>query len=107
MTPGTTLSPEHLQPVSDRQILLRLQNNLKSRLIQADSFEKALEVVERMLLLAPKDAALWRDSGLLAVRLDRIGAALAALGQSVKFAQTAEERSEADGLMRQLRSRLN
>ena len=30
------LLPEHYTPVSDRDVLLRLQNNLKARLIQAE-----------------------------------------------------------------------
>src|SRR6266853_1710343 len=41
------LSPEHYAPVADRDVLLRLQNNLKSRLLQAGSHERALGVVER------------------------------------------------------------
>jgi regulator of sirC expression with transglutaminase-like and TPR domain len=35
------LSPEHYAPVSDRDVLLRLQNNLKSRLLQAARYDRA------------------------------------------------------------------
>src|ERR1043166_8515596 len=46
------LSPQHYAPVADRDVLLRLQNNLKSRLLQAGQHELALQVVETMLMLA-------------------------------------------------------
>src|SRR6185437_10888397 len=40
------LLPEHYTPVSDRDVLLRLQNNLKARLIHAQQLERAVSVVE-------------------------------------------------------------
>src|SRR5438874_9225990 len=59
------LAPEHYAPVSDRDVLLRLQNNLKSRLLQAGPHERALRTIETMLLLAPDLAELWQEAGLL------------------------------------------
>src|SRR5437879_3249470 len=47
------LSPEHYAPVADRDVLLRLQNNLKSPLLQAGRHEPAVRTVETMPLLAP------------------------------------------------------
>src|SRR5437660_12144016 len=46
------LLPEHYTPVSDRDVLLRLQNNLKARLIQTQRYERAVLVAETMLMLA-------------------------------------------------------
>src|SRR5579884_526410 len=43
------LAPEHYAPVADRDVLLRLQNNVKSRLLQAGHHEHALRIVETML----------------------------------------------------------
>src|SRR6516162_9990102 len=57
------LLPEHYEPVSDREVLLRLQNNLKARLLQAQQNDRALMVVETMLMLAPDLAELWREAG--------------------------------------------
>src|SRR5438477_3775810 len=59
------LSPEHYAPVSDRDVLLRLQNNVKSRLLQAGRQEHALRIIDTMLMLAPDLAELWYDSGML------------------------------------------
>src|SRR5437879_5312507 len=47
------LTPEHYAPVADRDVLLRLQNNLKSPLLQAGRHEPAVRTVETMPLLAP------------------------------------------------------
>src|SRR6516165_1735102 len=56
----TELLPEHYMAVSDRDVLLRLQNNLKARLLQAQHHERALAVIETMLMLAADLAELWR-----------------------------------------------
>lgn len=40
------LTPDHYAPVSNREVLLRLQNNLKLRFLSADQPDKALAVIE-------------------------------------------------------------
>src|SRR5882757_2828669 len=77
------LSPEHYAPVADLDVLLRLQNNLKSRLLQAGQTERALGVVETMLLLAPDLADLWQEAGLMNARLGNLRAAVRALEEFV------------------------
>src|ERR1700751_2619989 len=77
--PESELLPEHYAPVSDRDVLLRLQNNLKARLLQAQRYEQAVAVVETMLMLAPDLAELWREAGILHARLGSMGSAAAAL----------------------------
>src|ERR1700758_5322003 len=54
------LAPEHYAPVADRDVLLRLQNNVKSRLLQAGRHERALGTVQSMLLIAPDLPELWQ-----------------------------------------------
>src|SRR6516162_6189436 len=78
------LQTEHYNPVSDRDVLLRLQNNLKARLIQAEHYERAVMVAETMLMLAPDLAELWREAGLLHTRLGNMRSAAAALEQAVQ-----------------------
>src|SRR5579862_3392980 len=101
------LTPEHYAPVADRDVLLRLQNNLKSRLLQAGSHERALQVVETMLLLAPDLAELWHESGLLNARLGNIRAAMAAFEQFIVRAPEGAARHQAAALLQQLKSKLN
>jgi regulator of sirC expression with transglutaminase-like and TPR domain len=101
------LAPEYYAPVSDRDVLLRLQNNLKSRLIQQQRFERAVEIVEQMLLLAPDLAELWREAALLHRQLGNIRAAVSAFEQYVVRAPDGPARHQAAALLQQLRAQLN
>jgi regulator of sirC expression with transglutaminase-like and TPR domain len=101
------LSPEHYAPVADRDVLLRLQNNLKSRLLQTGQTERALGVVDTMLLLAPDLADLWQEAGLLNARLGNMRAAVRALEEFVGRAPQGGMRHQAAALLQQLKSKLN
>lgn len=72
------LRPAFYAPISDRDILVRLQNNLKFRMIRGEDFEGAIKVVRAMQLFAPRDHGLWHEEGLLEARLGNPSAAIAA-----------------------------
>jgi regulator of sirC expression with transglutaminase-like and TPR domain len=101
------LMPEHYAPVSDRDVLLRLQNNLKSRLLQAGRQEQAVRVVDTMLLLAPDLAELWHESGILHARLGNMLASVNALEEFVQRAPEGMARHQAAAFLQQLKSKLN
>jgi regulator of sirC expression with transglutaminase-like and TPR domain len=101
------LLPEHYTPVSDRDVLLRLQNNLKARLIQGQHLDRAVTVIETMLMLAPDLAELWREAGILHTRLGNMRSATAALEQFVLRSPEGMARHQAAALLQQLRSKLN
>jgi regulator of sirC expression with transglutaminase-like and TPR domain len=101
------LQPEHYAPVSDRDVLLRLQNNLKARLIQAEHYERAVTVAETMLMLAPDLAELWREAGVLHARLGNLRSAAASVEQFVLRAPEGAARHQGAALLQQLRSKLN
>jgi len=101
------LQAEYYTPVPDRDVLLRLQNNLKARLIQAEQYERAVMVAETMLMLAPDLAELWREVGLLHAKLGNMRSASAALEQVVLRASEGAARHQAAALLQQLRSKLN
>jgi regulator of sirC expression with transglutaminase-like and TPR domain len=101
------LSPEHYAPVSDRDVLLRLQNNLKSRLLQAGRYERALGVVETMLMLAPDLVELWQEAGLLHARQGNIRAAVNAIQEFVIRAPEGTARHQAAAVLQQLKAKLN
>lgn len=101
------LAPEHYAPVADRDVLLRLQNNLKSRLLQTGRHERALRVVETMLMLAPDLAELWHEAGLLHARLGNMRAGVNALEQFVVRAPEGNARHQAAAILQQLKSKLN
>ncbi|MGC2412689.1 MAG: transglutaminase-like domain-containing protein [Stellaceae bacterium] len=101
------LAPEHYAPVADRDVLLRLQNNVKSRLLQAGRHEQALRVVETMLLLAPDLPGLWHEAGLLNARLGNMKAGANALEEFIIRAPEGTARHQAAAILQQLKSKLN
>lgn len=48
-----------LAPVSDTEVLLRLQNNIKTRALAERDGARAAEILRRMLVIAPSRAPLW------------------------------------------------
>jgi len=100
------LEPAHYAEVGDRDILLRLQNNIKLRLIQSRRLDEALAVIEGMLLFAPDHTALWREAGLVNAELGNLRAGIAALERSLDRAGDDAARRQTALLLQQLKSRL-
>jgi regulator of sirC expression with transglutaminase-like and TPR domain len=73
------LLPEHYAPVSDRAVLLRLQNNIKLRRLQKGMVEPAVYTLQTMVLFAPTEAMLWRELGLFQAKLGNLRYAIASL----------------------------
>lgn len=101
------IQPHHYAPADDRAILLRLQNNIKLRLIKAQDYAAALPVAERMLWLSPENASLWHEIGVLNAQLGHYGAAIDALQTAARHDATGALQHEVAALMQQLRRRLN
>lgn len=100
------LEPAHYAPVGNRDILLRLQNNIKLRLLRAGRLAEALRIVEGMLLFAPDSVLLWREAGMIHLRLDNLRAAIAALEQYVARAPNSPTRHRTSVLLQELHGRL-
>jgi regulator of sirC expression with transglutaminase-like and TPR domain len=88
-------------------VLLRLQNNVKSRLLQAGRQEYALRIIDTMLMLAPDLAELWYESGMLHARLGNMVASVGALEEFVRRAPDGIARHQAAAVLQQLKSKLN
>jgi regulator of sirC expression with transglutaminase-like and TPR domain len=104
---GSELLPEHYAPVADRDVLLRLQNNLKSRLLQAEHHDRALKVIDTMLMLAPDLAELWREAALLHTQLGNIRTAVGAFEEFIARAPESASRHQAAAMLQQLKTKLN
>jgi len=101
------LRPGVLRPMTRREVLLRLQNNIKLRRLRSGEIKAALATTEDMLRLAPDHAALWREAGLMNQRLERIGAALGCLDRFLELVPEGEAAARVRGLAGELRQRLN
>lgn len=99
---GVTLGPEHMRPMTSREVLLRLQNNIRLRRVAAGALDAALAAAEDMLLLAPDAAPLWREAALLA---ERVGQKRAAINAWEKLRRYGS--AEAEEALARLRRRLN
>jgi regulator of sirC expression with transglutaminase-like and TPR domain len=69
------LRPGLLQPMSTRRVLLRLQNNIMTRRLDAGDLRGGLRCMEDMLLVAPDQAELWRQAGVMNQKLEQVAAA--------------------------------
>ena len=61
---------DFLEPASPRQILARLLRNLKAIYLEAKDFDKALGVMNRLVILLPDVPEERRDRGLVFARLE-------------------------------------
>ncbi|MES2711886.1 MAG: transglutaminase-like domain-containing protein [Pseudomonadota bacterium] len=101
------LRPGVLAPMGRRAVLLRLQNNIKLRRLRAGDLVGALTCAEDMLRIAPDEAALWREAGLMNQRLERIGASLAAFERYLAIQPEGAAAARIRNIMGELRQRLN
>lgn len=100
------LLPEHYEPVSDRAVLLRLQNNIKMRKLQRGALEDAVETLQRMVLFAPNEPLIWRELGLFQTRLGNINSAIAALETFMRLGVPDSLRHQTAILLQKLKSNL-
>ncbi len=103
----TELKPEHFSALDNRQVLIRLQNNIKVRRIQEGDLKAAERALQRMLLIAPTHVELWRESGILNARLDNLLAARRALTRYLELAETDQQRQRAARLLQELGQQLH
>jgi regulator of sirC expression with transglutaminase-like and TPR domain len=101
------LRPGLLRPMNARRVLLRLQNNITSRRLQAGDLSGALTCTEDMLRIAPDHAELWRQAAVMNQRLDRVSAALRCFERFLLLVPEGDAASRIRGAIDELRTRLN
>ena len=93
MTAGTlAFKEEMLEPVSTRDILVRVLNNLKSLYVRQRHYGLALAAVDRILLLIPSATKQLRDRGLLNLQAERLGDAIGDLELYLDVSPEADDR---------------
>jgi len=105
--PQAELRPGLLRPMSTRAVLLRLQNNIKLRRLQAGDMAGALACTEDMLRIAPDEAGQWRDAMVMHQRLGRLGDALRCGDTFLSLVPSGEAAERMRGAMAEIRARLN
>lgn len=105
--PDAELSVSYYDPADNRTILVRLQNNIKLRRIEAEDYEGALRVVEATRLIDPDEYRLLLDAGVLYARTNRLQQAMTTLDAYIARAPNDRDRHDAALLLRQIRESLH
>ncbi len=98
--------PRFLAAVDVRKILFRMLTNLKVIYFNRQDYERALSIVERLLILVPDSATEIRDRGLLSSQLRRYAEAIADLERYLRQAPQAEDGEVIREHLRSLRQRV-
>jgi regulator of sirC expression with transglutaminase-like and TPR domain len=106
MGPDAELRPEFYASMTNRGVLLRLENNIKKRLRDAGESQAAAATIEGMLAIAPEIPDLWRESAELRAETGELRAALHALDRFLTLADD-DQRREALTMRRNLTTRMN
>lgn len=101
------LSAEYYEAASNRDILMRLQNNIKFRQIEGEDYSGALETVKLMLKVDPNEYRLLLDAGVLYARTGHPRTAIDSLVGYIEKAPNSRDRMEAELLLQQLNDQLN
>ncbi|HEY6982799.1 transglutaminase-like domain-containing protein [Reyranella sp.] len=108
--PEAELQLGHFDAVADRDVLLRLENNVRLRLARQEDWSGAARSLDRMLAIAPDRPELLFESGEINARLDKRGAAIAAFGRFLAIEGGQADpalRRRASELLQELRRGLN
>jgi regulator of sirC expression with transglutaminase-like and TPR domain len=101
------LAPEHLALAGNRDILLRLQNNIKTRCLKAGDVAAGLATVERMALVAPASPAVWYEAASLNAEIGQLRRARACLDEVARTDRQRRFAGAAEELLQRLKARLN
>ena len=91
------------KPVSHRQFLARLLNNLKHIYLEKEQYEHTLAICHLMVALVPQAASERRDRGIIHLQLKHYAKALHDLTAYVELAPEAEDRYEMQAHIKTIR----
>lgn len=105
--PKVTWQDSFLTSVSDRDILRRMLSNLKGIYLQQRDYNRALSVVERLLIVTPEQATEVRDLGLLHHHLGNLETAVDHLEHYLQLATDAPDTAMITKYLGIIRRQLN
>ncbi len=97
----------HYQPVSNREILVRLQNNVKTRRLEQNEVASALDALGAMQALDPANASFWREAGVMHMRLGHLKHAVESFEAFITRSPEGPDRKKISDVVRELRERLH
>ncbi len=101
------LSHNYYDAVSNREILVRLENNLKKRLIDGEEYAEAIRAVEAIGAFSPDEYRIYLDKGVLYAKLGQGALAVEALEAYIAKTPYAREKQQAHLLLQQIKASLD
>ena len=105
--PEAEVEQSWFRAVSNRDTLLRLLNNTRTRSIQAGELERGAEITRRMIAIAPDATNLQRDLGMVEAHIGNVGAAIEALASYLQSGPRGADKAEVERMLNKLRQALN
>lgn len=100
--PEAEIAPSHYRTVGNRDILIRLQNNIKVRAVANGDLHLAVAVLDRLSALAPSRADFYWESAVLHARLGRLRTAITTLESCLADPRVADGHDKIEDFLRQL-----
>ena len=101
------LDLSHCRQMGNRDILLSLQNNIRLNALRGGKADRALKVIETMVLLAPAQGDLRLDLAVLQARSGKLKAAIYGLEEFLELPGAAEKHGDVADFLQGLKGRLN
>ena len=98
---NSSVEPDFTQfhELNNRKILLELQNKLKLKFLEQNKVEQAISLIEVCKLFAPNDSLLWRETGILYARMNKIKKAISALEKSLRISKNSQFNRDTSALI--------
>jgi len=100
--PEAELQPQHYQPVGDRDLLFRLHNNIRLRLLRQGDLSEAAHATLALQALRPDDSRLPLEIAMLRARLGDTDAAIRDLHDYLASAPAGPAHQEARRILAEL-----
>ena len=100
------LSTQYFDASTKRDMLIRLQNNIKLRQIEKEDYTGALQTVQALQQIDPNEYRLLLDSGVLNARTGHLNKAIEELELYIEKAPAGPDREEAIAFLREIRLNL-
>jgi regulator of sirC expression with transglutaminase-like and TPR domain len=99
--------PQLLAPTSKREILIRMLRNLKGVYLQKNDFLRALNAIDRIVLVDPTLATEFRDRGAVQQRLGRLQAATQDFRRYLQMEPQAQDAAAIRSMLVRMTAQLN
>ena len=105
--PKTNLQSEFIRMVSDRDVLIRLQNNIKIRALSVGNKERVLKTLLSMTLVAPTNVDFLAELALMEASEGNYKSAIDRLNNFIKRQKDSKDVVDIENLLVNLKRRLN